>query len=224
MCRVVRNKIDDKWIYFTVQDPRDTIQREHIKGAFYEPDELQIIKKYLPENARFCDIGANIGNHSLYVLKYLGAAEAILFEPNPTAIAVLQSNMALNGVLDRCDMSHLGFGLSDKDQGGFSVDAPDRNLGGARLVEGDGDLRVRTGDAMLKDRPVDFIKIDVEGMEIGVLKGLSEVVRTNRPVIFIEVDNENADAFKDWVTANDYEVKERFQRYEANENFLLVAK
>ena len=224
VCRVVRNRVEGQWVQFCVVDPADTIQREHLKGQFYEPEELAIIRRYMPRDAVFCDIGANIGNHTLYVLKYLDVKRSILFEPNPDAISLLTTNIAVNGIKDRCDLSNLGFGLGDQDAAGFDFDTPDRNLGGTRLVDDGGAIEVRRGDDLLGDQPIDFIKLDVEGMELKVLDGLKRVIARNRPTLFIEVDKENADTFQTWVKANDYEIRERFQRYEENENFLLTCK
>lgn len=220
--QVVRSLIGGKPVFFTLTNTRDVIQAEHLAGRFYEPEELEIIRKYCPKNAVFADIGANIGNHSVFALKFLGVKKLIPFEPNPVAIAVLTANLGLNGELARCDLSHLGLGLSDKPQDGLAIklDAPDLNLGGGRMVEG-GDLRVIRGDDALAGEAVDFIKIDVEGMELQVLGGLAETVARCRPVIFIEVDEANRDGFLSWVDAHGYEVAATFRRYKVNENFLL---
>jgi hypothetical protein len=43
------------------------------------------------------DIGANVGNHTLYVCKFLRAAQAIVFEPSALTMAILQINVRLNG-------------------------------------------------------------------------------------------------------------------------------
>jgi len=221
--QVVRAVIWGEPVFFTVTNPRDDIQKVHLQGAFYEPEELEIIRRFCPPGAVFCDIGANIGNHAVYALKFLRVAQLIAFEPNPEAIAILRSNLGLNGVLDRADLSHLGVGLSDQPSEGFGIVAPRRNLGGGQMVEGSGDLAVVRADAVLGDRRVDFIKVDVEGMELRVLDGLSGVIAARRPTIFIEVDNTNRKAFQAWVAANDYTVRARHRRYRANENFLIVS-
>jgi FkbM family methyltransferase len=220
--QVVRAMIDGSPVFFTLTNPKDVIQKEHLAGRFYEPEELEIIRAHCPKNAVFVDIGANIGNHSLFALKMLGVKQVIAFEPNPVAIAVLTSNLGLNGELHRCDLSHLGLGLSDKPQDGLAmaVDKPNKNLGGGRLVEG-GDLRVITGDEALAQERVDFIKIDVEGMEVQVLGGLTETIARCRPVMFIEVDERNRADFLAWVEAHDYDIAATFRRYAVNENFLL---
>ncbi len=219
---VVRTVIWGQPIYFTITDGKDSIQRHHRNGAFYEPEELEIIRQFCPPGAVYCDIGTNIGNHALFALKFLGVEKAILFEPNPKAIEILMSNLALNGVLPRCDLQHLGVGLSDQAQDGLGIDAPKGNLGGGQMLEGTGDLRVITGDQALADTHVDFIKIDVEGMEMKALGGLSETIARCRPRIFIELDRQNKEDFIRWVKSNRYEIAAQFKRYRVNENFLLV--
>lgn len=220
--QVVRSVIDGQPVFFTLTNVLDVIQAEHLAGRFYEPEELEIIRQHCPKDAVFADIGANIGNHSLFALKMLGVRKLIPFEPNPVAIAVLTSNLGLNGELGRCDLSHLGLGLSDRAQDGLSMeyDQPKTNLGGGRMVAG-GDLRVIRGDEALADETVDFIKIDVEGMEMQVLGGLAGTIARCRPIFFIEVDEQNRDAFLAWVKTNAYEVAATFRRYKVNENFLL---
>lgn len=223
--RVARSQIWGQTVFFTITNPNDAIQKSHLQGKFYEGEELEIIAKFVEPGSVFCDIGANIGNHSLFALKFLRVSKAILFEPNPVAISVLMSNLTLNGVIDRCDTSGLGFGLSDVESGGFRMAVPNRNnLGGGRMVaaEGEGTLDVFRGDDALAGQKVDFVKIDVEGMEMKVLAGLSDTIAQQRPRIFIEVDRGNADAFTAWVEQNNYGVKARYKRYRANENFLLV--
>lgn len=220
--QVVRAVIDGKPVFFTLTNTKDVIQKEHLAGRFYETEELEIIRAHCPKNAVFVDIGANIGNHALFALKMLGVKQVIPFEPNPVAIAVLTSNLGLNGELARCDLSHLGLGLSDKPQDGLAieVDKPNKNLGGGRLVAG-GDLRVIAGDEALAKAKVDFIKIDVEGMEMQVLGGLTQTLERCRPVIFVEVDEANRADFLAWVEANHYDIAATFRRYPVNENFLL---
>jgi FkbM family methyltransferase len=220
--QVVRAVIWGQPVYFTITHVRDSIQRHHLTGSFYEPEELEIIRQFCPPGSVYCDIGANIGNHVLFALKFLHVEKAILFEPNPKAIEILLSNLALNGLTARCDLRHLGLGLSDHAQDGLGIEAPNRNLGGGRMVEGAGELRVIPGDLALADTHVDFIKIDVEGMEMKALGGLAQTIARCRPRIFIELDRANKDAFVEWIKANHYEIRARFRRYRVNENFLLV--
>lgn len=199
----------------------DPIQRQNRKGAFYEEPELAVIKAHFPQGGTFVDIGSNIGNHSLYVAAFLQPAKIIPFEPNPLAYKLLIANVVMNGFQKLFDLSHIGCGLSDTRAEGFGMTKRDRNLGGARMEAGEGEIETLTGDEALAKETPDFLKIDVEGMEMMALRGLQETIARTGPNILIEVDQENYTDFDDWVAAQDYEVLDTFQRYKTNKNFLL---
>jgi len=67
-----------------------------------------------------------------------------------------------------------------------------------------------------------MIKIDVEGMEMKVLRGLEETIRRTRPVLLLEIDDENNADFQDWIAPFDYDVVEEVRRYQNNTNYVLV--
>ena len=96
---------------FFVQNRRDLIQSYHFSGEFYEVKELDIIQKHFKENGVFVDIGANVGNHTIFASKVLNAKKVIPFELHPDALAVLTTNIALNGC-HNVDPSFLGYGVS----------------------------------------------------------------------------------------------------------------
>ena len=219
---VVQTRVMDKPVRFCVNMEADPIQRHHRKGTFYEMKELRELAKLFPEGGTFVDIGANIGNHSLFVATFLNPAKVIPFEPNRKAYELLVQNVLANDLLDRFDLSNLGVGVSDTHAGGFAMQKRARNLGGAKMLEGKGELEVYPGDELLKDETPSMIKIDVEGMEMQVLGGLTETVTRSRPIIFAEVDNENEPAFMDWAAQHDYAVLRTYQRYKSNKNHLLV--
>lgn len=226
--QVVRSIIHGQAVQFFIADPRDTIQKVQATGQFYEAEELEIIRQWCPPGAVFLDIGANVGNHAIYALKFLHAARVVLCEPNPLAIDILLTNLGLNGLLDRCDTTRLGFGLAERDEDGLMIKARRRNLGGGKIqqvedgnTEG-GSISLRRGDDLLADVTPDFVKIDVEGMEMSVLGGLSALVERSRPVFFVEVDDANRTAFRQWVDDNAYVTRARFRRGRGNENYLIV--
>lgn len=213
----------DQVIHFFVVDKYDVIQREHFGGAFYEPEELAIIAEFFPRGGVYVDIGANVGNHLIYICKYLHPLQSIVFEPNPLAASVLELNVALNGLQWTVDLSHMKNGLSDC-AGKAQAIVPAGNLGGTRMVQSDdpAGLTLIRGDTVLLQRRVDFIKMDVEGMEMQALSGLSGTIAKWRPAIFIEVDNQNSAAFQDWVREQDYTIVRTFRRYAVNENYMIL--
>jgi FkbM family methyltransferase len=223
--RITRTVVQGQPVFFTIANKRDRIQGRQMRGSFYEPAELQIIAQHFPKGGVFCDAGANVGNHSLYALKFLGAASAVVFEPNPIAYELLLSNMILNGVLDRIDASHLGYGLTDA-AGAPAMDMTmrDKNLGATQLIAsaGEGAIAVRRGDDLLAGRRIDFLKVDVEGMELQVLRGFQVTIAACRPPIFLEVDHANNTALLAWADATGYEVAVEGRSFRKNRNILLA--
>jgi FkbM family methyltransferase len=187
-----------------VADETDLIQKEHFHGKFYESKELTTVSKFFCSNGIFVDIGAN-GNHTVFVARFLSPSKVIVIESNPAALSILKVNIALNHLDSRVDTSHLGVGLSNTSARAVAL-TPAGNLGGTRLqfCEEQSGLRVVPGDVLLFGHRIDFLKIDVEGMEIDVLDGLKRTIAEQRPRIFIQVDNPNVGKFFEWTKVNNY--------------------
>jgi FkbM family methyltransferase len=206
-----------------VLDANDHIAQMLMKhGSFYEKEELELIRKHVPENAFVIEVGANIGNHTIYFEKVLRCRNNIVFEPNPPAVRALRLTMQLNG-LQRVDTSYLGLALSDGNGNG-EMSTPATNLGGASFSPNeDGSIRCVAADDLLGDQVVaDFIKIDVEGTEMRVLAGMKQLISRCRPLMFIEVDASNEDAFHEWLQTWAYEIRESYKRYRPNKNYLVA--
>ena len=60
-------------LHFFIGNRRDLVQSHHFIGEFYEAEELECIRKYFPANGIFVDIGANVGNHTIFAAKILNA-------------------------------------------------------------------------------------------------------------------------------------------------------
>lgn len=219
---VVSCSIEGKQMLFAVDMENDPVQRNHRLGRFYEPKELRLISRWFPKGGVFVDIGANVGNHSLYVARFLQPAAVIPFEPNPLAFKLLRANVHLNGFTDLFDLRHLGLGVSSKAASGYAMQKREKNLGGAKMLEGEGDIDVRPGDALLRGVAPAMIKIDVEGMEMDVLEGLETTIATHKPPLMVEVDEENADSFEAWVAEQGYKIQRRLRHYKTNENYFVV--
>lgn len=221
---ICSNIINGRLVYFFVKTPNDVIQAQHFAGQFYEQEELSIIARYFESGGVFADIGANVGNHCVYVGCFLKPARILLVEPNPAALPSLRLNVQLNNLSALVDDTRLGIGLSN--QFGFAdafTPAP-TNLGQTimRVGQDDGTIPILPGDIVFESKHIDFLKIDVEGMEVDVLAGLGRTIARCRPKIFVEVDEKNVVAFEQWCEHNSYSVAERFRRYNWNENYMLV--
>lgn len=203
----------------------DHIAKHLARGAFYEEEDLRLLMKHVPKGAVVADIGANIGNHTIFFEKMMLCEKVIVFDVSPLAIRILKANIALND-LRSVDTQFLGLGLADTRCRG-DVKEHATNLGMTSvLTEGHtkGNIHLVPGDELLlNERQLDLLKIDVEGGEMEVLLGLTSTIEKFRPLIFVEVSETKRDEFLPWIEENRYCIQEVIQRYPENRNYLLVA-
>lgn len=218
-----------RWI---VDNPDDVIQKCHKKGTFYEIEDLSFISKYINDGDVVLDIGANVGNHSIYFSKNTNASKIIVIEPIDKAYKILLANVAIN-YAHNIDLNYIGFALGHIDTIGYPFMPTGKdNLGGTRLcpnpIEEDNvitfpPVKIFRGDNFFSNEKIDFIKIDVESMEMYVLEGLKETITKNRPKIFIEVMKENFDEFNDWMKINSYHCIKAFPEANPNDPSVLYS-
>ncbi|MCZ6618389.1 MAG: FkbM family methyltransferase [Gammaproteobacteria bacterium] len=142
----------------------------------------------------FVDVGANVGNHTLFMS--IHAQHVHSFEPFPPVLHKMRSLVELNQ-LDNITIHEVALG----DEVGVIpfYAPPEESLGGGSFLEsvalkhGDRpvvDLPVARGDDYFASHQIDgfsAIKIDVEGYEIPVLRGLEFTLGKVRPLIVMEV-------------------------------------
>lgn len=154
-----------------------------VTGQFYEFSYLNLIRTL---KLRGCalDVGANVGNHTAALSGMFN--EVLAFEPFPALFERLNSKARrLTGV------RAFPLGLGDEDAEMMFTPPTGRNLGKGR-VESQGSVPVRIvhGDTFLATqsvRDIGFIKVDVEGLETEVLRGLAATIAEQRPVVMYEV-------------------------------------
>lgn len=157
---------------------------------YFEIDTLEKVAKYIPREAVCLDIGANIGNHTLYFVKEAGAKKVYSFEPVTDTFQILKKNMELNHLENQVVCYNAGCG--EKASKG-TIDHYDKNDAGSTSLKvtdtGNIDI-IRIDDIELDDK-VDFIKIDVEGFEQQVIKGATTLITRDKPVMYIEIHEGN---------------------------------
>lgn len=208
--------IDDIWqnndVRFYVPNyPIDAIQREIVDTEkFFEQSILEELSGFIPQNAVICDIGANIGNHTMYWLSERQAAYVYCFEPRHETFLILEKNIQINNFRDKCQC--FNFGLSDE-QSKLKIDKfTVSNIGGTSFVtDDDGQYAAVTLDSLALGQHIDFMKIDVEGMEYKVLQGAVGLIEKNKPGIFIEIFPNNFSKVKDYLEARGYFLKQSFE-------------
>lgn len=186
-------------IAFSLPDAQDDyLQRVILRTrGFYEARLLAMVAALglVGPQSVVCDIGANIGNHTVYFTRVMGAAKVLAFEPQSHCHATLTDNIALNGLQDRAVAYNCLIGAVTGNGTLSRFNA--RNLGGTSFAASDlGDLPLFALDEVIEPDDLarlDLIKIDVEGMQMEVLQGAEGVLDKQRPAIWIELlPRENA--------------------------------
>ena len=153
--------------------------------------ELSFLRQILKKGDTVFDVGANIGNHSMFFSKQVGSTGKIFsFEPQPQLFYMLCGNLALNSITNVTPYNK-GVG---KEEGYLwlpNIDySSEYNFGGISLQTKEDKLRipVTTLDHFCDIERVDLIKIDVEGMEHEVITGAMELILKFKPFLFVEND------------------------------------
>jgi FkbM family methyltransferase len=163
-----------------------------VTGA-YEPNEFAFLGTVLRDGMCFVDVGANHGLYSVFAASQVGPAGSVIaLEPSHRELERLRANVDRNqlaGVEVFEIAAHSVSGtarlrIAEREHPGHNT------LGEfAYAIEESHLETVRTEplDAVLKNRRVDFIKIDVEGAEMSVLEGALGSIERCRPMLLVEV-------------------------------------
>jgi FkbM family methyltransferase len=195
---------DAKALPLHVLLPGDEVSGEMLVAGIHEGQLLQPLFEHFlaASKAQFSseialDVGANIGNHSLFFSRYFRSVIAV--EPNPVTLNVLRANAALSGA----DIRVLPMGFADQDGMLSFFSNQQGNLGASGFAFANGptgnnngrqiECLVRRGDAVLAELlanesspRIGLIKLDVEGAELSALRGLSACLTRDKPFVIFE--------------------------------------
>jgi FkbM family methyltransferase len=169
--------------------PRDFTQNTQLSTQnFQEIEILKSLDKYFNKNSVVLDIGANVGNHSVYWGRVLKVKRIYSFEPIKTTFKILAKNIEINNLSDKVKIYNVG--LSDKMIRGKINEYNLRDSGCTSIINADdGDLELNKLDNFIEifeEPEVSFVKIDVERFEKNVLLGAVNFFQRYKPVVFIE--------------------------------------
>lgn len=160
--------------------------------GIWEPQETRFLLDTLRPGDVFVDVGANIGYFSLLASSRVGSSGAVLaFEPEAANYALLEANCRLN----HCDNTRcFQVALGEQNAGG-TLYLNELNLGDHSLYPGESDreaqnIRIVNGSKLIgATHPrVNCIKIDTQGAECDVLKGLQELIAASASDLIMVIE------------------------------------
>ncbi len=159
----------------------------------YSYQELDLIRDILRHQTDpvFIDVGANVGNHSLFASAY--SRQVLAFEPVSALYKQLLHKQSTNQLTN---LTAFNYALGEANSVRPFLLPTSCNQGIGRVLN-DGEtsqentttVPVKEGDTVLHEQripPVTLIKVDVEGYEPSVLRGLANTLLAHRPTVFFE--------------------------------------
>jgi FkbM family methyltransferase len=166
----------------------------------YERTEFNMWRRLVPSAASIADIGASIGWYSAHWAALDSEARVIAFEPVPSTFRGLQRTVSRNRL---SNITAEPLGVSEKD-GKLEIFV-DPSIAGAASAHPS--VYAATSNpvcvqviqldnyASQHNLHFDALKIDVEGGELAVLKGATQVITRDRPILLVEMLRRHARAF-----------------------------
>ncbi len=170
-------------------DPHDYfIGSELIVDGTWEKPLIDVVERMNMRGRLALDIGAHVGIYTLVLSKIVGSdGSVIALEPDRDHFTMLQRNIARNHA-DNVDAICAAAGAIHTS--GW-LERHDPNLGGHRLVahETSHPVAIVAVDTLVDPARVSFVKIDAEGSELEVLRGMGETLRLSPGLtILVEIE------------------------------------
>lgn len=159
------------------------------KNLKYDRLTLLIFKKYVKSHFNCIDIGSHKGEILDIMLKYAHQGKHYAFEPIPALfneLAIKYSKKATVFPYALADSSGKTTFQFVKNAPAYSgLKQRKYDMANPEILEIEVEKRT-LDEILLPTQPIHFIKIDVEGGEFGVLKGASNILVKNKPIILFE--------------------------------------
>lgn len=146
----------------------------NIYCGLHEFQDMAFALHFLRSEDLFIDIGANIGSYTVLASGVRGA-KTIAFEPDPSAFAALQRNLALNELSSVVTARQCALGSCDGVVQ-FTIGLDTMNHVSRNATERTRNVTVETLDNALAGTSPNLIKLDVEGFESEVVGGAENVL------------------------------------------------
>ena len=157
----------------------------------YEPNQTEVVKKYVHEGDTVIDIGAHVGYYTLLMAQLVGEnGKVYSFEPDPVNFQLLKKSVEINGFENVVLIQKAVSNITDKvklflgDDDSAINRIYDAKLGDAKESI---DVESVTIDEYFKenDELINFIKIDSEGSEVKIINGMKQFLSRNQELVMM---------------------------------------
>jgi FkbM family methyltransferase len=187
----------------------DVIGRDIYVQGMFEKAECKFVTNFLKQGMIFFDIGANLGQYTLFGAKRVGNNGRVhSFEPSSRMFSELKFNVELNNLSNICILNNVAVSekegtakLSKYEPGGevFGSLGNQNWAESSKSIIGHEEVRTIILDKYIKEHNInhiDLIKMDIEGAELLALRGAYQLLhQAKAPTIILEIADVNTDGF-----------------------------
>lgn len=177
------------------------------QGDWFE-DDIRFLRNALKNKNNIIDVGANYGVYSICFAKQIRGS-VYAFEPAAETADFLRQSVAANN----CDNIVIeNKAVSDRNGKSYlttSVNAEMNHI--SPTNQGEAIELVKLDDYIPADIIIDFVKIDAEGHELNVLKGMEKIIKAQHPSIMFEIVNKDSNVDNNVL---DYLLSHGYQLYQ----------
>jgi FkbM family methyltransferase len=205
--------------------------------TFMTGHEDKILKHFRPEDGdTVIDVGAHVGHYTIIASKHVGPnGKVIAIEADPGNFEMLNKNIKLNGLTNVIPLKYAASSIESRiklytpaKESGYTIYNTiilSRSKPGEKFIEVDGNtldnLLQQNG---IREEEISWIKIDVEGAELEVLKGAGNVLSKSKNLALI-IEVHSLDLYKALVEfLNLYNFKIEFERGDGDWRHIVTRK
>jgi FkbM family methyltransferase len=217
--------------YLPSDAKRDVVANTIIANQIFEEEVVLTAKKYIKEGTAVLDVGANFGQMSVLFSGMTGPQGKVYsFDADDFIFEILKKNIAANnkeqviepvfGAVSNKAGETLYFPVQDFERfqayGSYGID-PNAKAGRA--------VKTITIDNLSIQKPISFMKIDIQGFDLQAMQGAVETIKKHRMPILFEYEYHFEEEYK--LSFQEYvdfvrDINYKFEKVLNGHNFLIV--
>ena len=161
----------DRWLYVKL----------HALGLMGS-EEREFLRRHARAGMTVLDIGANIGLYSMLLAELVGGdGKVFAFEPDPVLFEAAVVNAQQNEKSEVLELQNLALGSRSGQATLYrsSFNSGDNRLSASATHKDAVSVEIARLDDVLGDTPIDLVKMDVQGWEAEVLRGMEQILKNN---------------------------------------------
>jgi FkbM family methyltransferase len=187
--------------YLPLDAPNDIIINRMKEGKVFEPEVTELAERFIKKGSVVLDVGANFGQMSLMFSRLTGnSGEVYAFEAQKKVFDILEKNVAANNAHNIKPIFSAVYFESGKT---FHFPEPDFVRFGAYgsynlpldAIAGQEVKSLRIDDLQI-EKPVSFMKVDVQGCDLFAMQGAVETIRKHKMPVLFEFEQKFQDEYK----------------------------